>query len=437
MNFSSLLFIFFFFPAFLLVFNLVPKKYKKLVLLVFSIVFYLYSGLFNFIVLIALCLINYFVTNIIDKFRKLKFLYIVLIIVNIITLLIFKYNKSLLFPLGISFYIFNSLSYIIDLKREKIKAEKNIINYLTYVMLFTHVTMGPITRYDSIMDNLNNYTFKADDFFNGFRRFMNGLIKKVLIADNLGLLFGNLLTIQNTSSVLNIYILIVYALELYIDFSSYCDMAIGIGKMIGIKYKENFDYPYLSTSISEFWRRWHISLGEFFKEYVYFPMGGNRVSVAKNIFNLFVVWLLTGIWHGNTINFLLWGIYYWIIIVIEKYLLKKLLDKAPGFIKHIYVILIVLIGYIFFIGVDILPYIKGIFNSTIIDKTAIFFIKENIVLVLIGIILCFRFPNKLREKINSYKVSKILIPIVYIALFILVLSYIISGSFQPFLYNNF
>ncbi len=437
MNFSSLLFIFFFFPAFLLIFNLVPKKFKRLILLVFSIAFYLYSGLFNFIVLISLSLINYIITNIIGKYKKLKFLYVVLIIANILTLLVFKYNKSLLFPLGISFYIFNSLSYIIDLRRGKIKVEKNIINYLTYIMLFTHVTMGPITRYDSIMSDLDNYSFKADDFFLGFRRFMNGLIKKVLIADNLGLLFGNLLTIQNSSSVLNIYILVVYALELYIDFSSYCDMAIGIGKMIGINYKENFDYPYLSTSISEFWRRWHISLGEFFKEYVYFPLGGNRVSVAKNIFNLFVVWLLTGIWHGNTINFLLWGIYYGLIIVIEKYLLKKVLDKAPGFVKHLYVILIVLIGYIFFIGVDILPFVKGIFSNNFIDRTTLFFIKENIMLILIGIVLCFRFPNKLREKIDSYKISKVLIPAFYIVMFILVLSYIISGSFQPFLYNNF
>ena len=386
MNFSSLIFIFFFFPSFLFIYRIIPKKFKKIVLLVFSILFYLYSGLYNFIILVSLSFINYLFTNLISKFKKLHFLYYLLIALNIGTLLVFKYNKSLAFPLGISFYIFNSLSYIIDLKRGKIKTEKNILNYFTYIMLFTHVTMGPITRYDSVKKDLEDLSSTPEDFYDGFRRFLNGLIKKVLISDNLGLLFGTLLTIQNSASVLNIFILLVYALELYIDFSSYCDMAIGIGKMIGIRYKENFDYPYLSTSISEFWRRWHISLGEFFKEYVYFPLGGNRVSTIRCMFNLMVVWLLTGIWHGNTINFLLWGIYYGIIIIIEKYLLKTILEKLPNAVRHIYVLLIVLFGYIFFIGVDIIPFIKGLFNSTLIDRTTIFYIKENIILVIIGII---------------------------------------------------
>ena len=435
MNFSSLIFIFFFLPVFFIAYILVPKKYKYLILLLFSTIFYLYSGIYNFIILVGISTINYIVTVIINKFNKLKFLYYILILLNISTLVVFKYNKSLIFPLGISFYMFNSLSYIIDLKRGKFLAERNILKYFTYIMLFTHITMGPITRYNSI--DLNNLSFSSDNFYDGFRRFLNGLIKKVIIADNLGLLFNNLLSIHNSTSVLNIYILIVYALELYIDFSSYSDMAIGIGKMIGINYKENFNYPYMATSITDFWRRWHISLGEFFKEYVYFPLGGNRVSKFRNIINIFIVWLLTGIWHGNTLNFLLWGTYYGILLIIEKYLLKKVFNKVPNAIKHIYVIISVLFGYIFFIGVDIIPFIKNIFSSNIIDGTTIFFMKENVVLVVVGIILCFKFPSKLKERITKYKVINILIIIMYISLFLLVISYIISGSYHPFLYNSF
>ena len=437
MNFSSLIFIFFFLPVFLLVYRIVPKKYKYIVLFLFSIIFYLYSGLFNFVIIVGISLVNYVVTILINKFNKLKFLYVILIVLNILCLLLFKYDKSLVFPLGISFYIFNSLSYIIDLKRGKISVEKNIIKYLSYVMLFTHVTMGPITRYSSIRDDLNDISFTSKDFYDGFRRFLNGLIKKVIISDNLGLLFNTLLSISNPTSVLNIFILIVYALELYIDFSSYCDMAIGIGKMIGVHYKENFDYPYLSTSISEFWRRWHITLGEFFKEYVYIPLGGNRVSTFRNIINLLVVWFLTGMWHGNTVNFLLWGLYYGIIIVLEKHVFKNILNKLPNIVKHIYVIVIVLFGYIFFTGVEVIPFIKTIFSNNIIDRTTLFYIKENIVLIIVGIILCFRFPNRLKTFINKFKPCKIIIPIIYLILFIIVISYIISGSYQPFLYNKF
>ena len=214
-------------------------------------------------------------------------------------------------------------------------------------------------------------------------------------------------------------------------------MAIGLGKMIGINYKENFDYPYLSRSISEFWRRWHITLGNFFKEYVYIPLGGNRVGIFRNIINLLIVWFLTGMWHGNTVNFLLWGMYYGIIIVLEKHVFKNILDKLPGFVRHIYVVLIVLFGYIFFIGVDIIPFIKTIFSKNIIDTTTIFYMKENILLIIIGIILCFKMPDKLHDKINNNTIINVILPVVYLILFIITISFIVSGSFHPFLYNNF
>ena len=437
MNFSSLIFIFFFLPIFIFIYKIIPKKYRYIILLLFSIIFYLYSGIYNFIIILTVSLINFLTTLLISKYKKLTFLYYLLIILNIITLFIFKYNTSLIFPLGISFYIFNSLSYIIDLKREKIKIEKNIFRYLTYIMLFTHVTMGPLTRYNSFNSDLLNLSSTTNDLYEGFKRFLNGLIKKVLIADNLGLLFNNLLEINNPTSFLNIFILIVFALELYIDFYSYCDMAIGLGKIIGINYKENFDYPYLSTTISEFWRRWHITLGEFFKEYVYIPLGGNRVSIPRCIINLLIVWLLTGMWHGNTLNFIIWGLYYGIIIILEKYLFKNVLIKIPNIIKHIYVIICLLFGYIFFIGVDIIPFIKTLFSTNLINHTTIFYIKENVLLVLIGIILCFKFPNKLKEKIDKSRVATIIVPVIYIILFVITISYIVSGSYHPFLYNKF
>ena len=358
---------------------------------------------------------------------------------NILTLAFFKYNGFIIFPLGISFYIFNSISYIVDVKRKKIQPEINLLYYLTYIMSFTHIMMGPITRYSELKDNLRNLNPKFDDITLGFKRMIFGLIKKVIIADNLGILFNTLMN-NNTSILSHIICLIVFALELYIDFSGYCDMTIGLGKMIGIKYNENFDHPYLVKSISEFWRKWHITLGEFFKEYVYIPLGGNRVSKFRLIINLLIVWILTGIWHGNSLNFLLWGLYYGLIIIIEKLFIQKLLNKLPNFFSHLYVILVILFGYIFFsinnIN-DILLFIKDMFTLNFMDNTILFYLKENVLLILIGIILCFKLPNIIK---NIYKKSitiQLLTNISLIALYILALAYILNGSYTPFLYNAF
>ena len=288
MNFNSLTFLIFFLPIFFIVFYLFPKKYRYIILLIFSIVFYLFSSLTNFIIVISLAFLNYIGTILINKSKKIDLLSYILVGINIITLLFFKYTDNIIFPLGISFYTFNNISYIIDIKRKKIPVEKNILYYLTYIMTFTHITMGPITRYQDIKNNILNLNPKFNDITEGFKRMLFGVIKKVLIADNLGILYSTLIN-NNTSILSHIMCLIIFALELYIDFSSYCDIAIGLGKMIGIDYKENFDHPYLVKSISEFWRKWHITLGEFFKEYVYFPLGGNRVSKFRNIINLLIL----------------------------------------------------------------------------------------------------------------------------------------------------
>ena len=440
MNFSSLLFIFCFLPIFLLTYYVCPKRFKYIVLLIGSVLFYLYSGLFNLIILLILSTVNYILTLIISKKEKLNKLLIVLVVLNLLTLLIFKYNDSFIFPLGISFYIFNNISYVIDVMKKKIIPEKNYLYYLVYSMLFCHVTMGPICRYDVLSDNFKNINYSLEDITSGFKRFLGGLFRKVIFANNLGLLYVTLAELGNQNFFTILFSLIVFALQLYLDFSGYCDMAIGLGKMIGLNYPENFNYPYQALSISDFWRRWHITLSEFFKEYVYFPMGGNRVSKIRNIFNLLVVWFLTGMWHGNTWNFLLWGVYYGVILIIEKYLLKNILLKIPKLIKHIYVLVIVLIGYIFFSMNSleaILSTFKALFTFTSIDGSLVFYLKEHIVLLIVSYLLCFKLLDSIIKKLENSKTFNIIVCISYIVLFVIAVCYILNSSYQPFLYNNF
>ena len=438
MNFTSILFIFCFIPIFFTIYYLIPNKKRYLIILLGSIVFYLSSGLLNFFIILSLSLINFITVKLAKKYNC-NIIYYVLIIINIIVLAFFKY-KSVIFPLGISFYTFNNLSYIIDVKRNKIKEESNLLYYFTYVLLFTHISMGPIVRYKEIKESLINLSPTNDEIVNGFKRFLFGLYKKVLIADNLGILFNNLLNNNNQSFLSVILMLVAFALQLYIDFSSYSDMALGLGKMLGINYRENFDHPYLSTSISQYWRVWHISLGEFFKEYVYFPLGGNKVSTKRNILNLLIVWLLTGIWHGNTFNFLIWGIYYGIIIIIEKYILKKYFKNANAIIKHIYVIIVVLIGYLFFSLKD-LETVKNVvysmFSNSFINNTFIFYLKENIFYLIVGIILCFKPIRSIKEYIDNNAYLTFIVNVCYIILFLIVISHILNNSFTPFLYNAF
>lgn len=440
MNFSSLAFLFFFLPVFLILFFAFPKKHRYIIVLLGSLLFYFYSGLFNFLLISGISLFNYVYLLVIKKIKKHDIFLIILAILNIATLLFFKYNSLFAFPLGISFYTFNNLTYIFDIKKKVTKIETNILYYFTYVFLFCHVTMGPIVKYEDISKQIKNLNPTFDEISNGFKRFLRGLIKKVLVANNLGLLYASLFSHANTSSLLNIFCLIVFGLQLYIDFSSYCDMAIGLGKMLGINYPENFDYPYLAKSVSEFWRRWHMTLTNFFKEYVYIPLKGNRVPLYRCIINILIVWFLTGIWHGNTLNFLLWGLYYGLILIIEKYLISGLLKKMPDFLKHIYVIGIVFFGYVFFSINDfsvMISFIKGLFTAPLINNYVIFYLKENIVLLFISLVLCFKVPSKITNYLNNHSYLYIIECIFYIVLFIVTISYIVSGTYQPFLYNAF
>ena len=334
MIFSSITFICYFLPLLLLTYFVVSKKYKNLVLLIFSLIFYFLGEPKYIIVLLLSCIINYYLSKIIDKNKYRKIFLIIAVIYNVGQLLIFKYtdffieninniinsNISYLYiimPIGISFFTFQALGYIIDVYNKKHKPASKLVNFMTYICLFPQLVAGPIVRYSDIEKELINRESNFDLFSEGIKRFTIGLSKKVLLANVLGEFAKKLITDTLLSSWLRP---ILYTLQIYFDFSGYSDMAIGLGLMFGFRFLENFNYPLIASSITDFWRRWHISLSSWFKDYVYIPLGGNRVSKIKWIRNIFVVWFLTGFWHGASWNFIIWGLYFGIILVIEKFL---------------------------------------------------------------------------------------------------------------------
>lgn len=362
-----------------------------------------------------------------------------MVIINILFLSFFKYTNYFIFPLGISFYTFNNISYILDRKHNKIKNE-SFLDYLCYITLFCNVLMGPITRFNEVTKNIRNLDISFEIGAKGFYRFLTGLFQKVLLANNLSILYNTFNSITNKTFLSCLFVLIIYALYLYFDFLGYTNMALGLGKMCGISLEENFDNLYLANSISSFWRKWHISLSNFFKEYVYFPLGGSKKNKLITIRNLMVVWLLTGIWHGNTINFLLWGLYYGIIIVLEKFVLNNFLEKLPKIFKHLYVIIIVLFGYILFTQNslnDISLFISNMFKGNLYNNEVIFYLRDNLFLIILSLLMILKLPESIKNKISNNKFINIVIIIIYVCLFIITVSFILSGSFKPFLYNSF
>lgn len=434
MSFNSLVFVLIYIPLLFLAIYLCPVKYRCITVLLFNIIFYSYNGIINTILLLIVSLFNYVFGLLINKKKNICLLFI-FVAIDLVYLSFFKYKNNYVLPLGISFYIFNSISYVADIYKNKIEVERNILYYLCYSTLFTHVSMGPIISYKEIKNDIRNINISLDNINVGFKRFLFGLFKKVLIADNLGKLYISLKN-DNTSSLLLIISIIVYGLQLYIDFSSYSDMAIGLGKCLNINYSENFNYPYLATTISDFWRKWHISLSKFFKEYVYIPLGGNRNGLFSNVINILIVWILTGVWHGNTINFIFWGMYYGIILLLEKFVFKNLLNKLPNYIKHVYVVIVLFFGYTLFANVsfvEIKSFYINLFTLPFISNNLVFYLKENIVLIIIAVILCFRLPNKFKNNTTINVVSNI----AYTGLYILSIAYMLSNSFMPFLYSAF
>ena len=463
MLFTSISFLYYFLPIVLIIYFIAPKKYKNLILFIFSLIFYFYGEPKYIFLMILEILIAYIGAILIDKYKSKKILILTLFI-HIILLIIFKYTNflttninnvfntnfkllNIALPIGISFYTFQIISYIVDVYKDKVKVQKSFLKLATYVSLFPQLIAGPIVRYEVIEIELDNRKLSFEDFSIGVRRFTIGLAKKVLIANMLGELCTKFSLVDERSIVLYWIFAISYMLQIYFDFSAYSDMAIGLGRMFGFHFLENFDYPYISKSITEFWRRWHISLGSWFRDYVYIPLGGNRVSKMKHLRNILIVWLLTGIWHGASWNFVIWGLMFGIILIIEKLFLNKYLEKLPNFIRRIYVLFIVMISFIIFNAdtiSDAISNIIGLFGfnkETFINNYTIYYLKSYFIILVIAIIASTPLIKKQLENMKKNKVLNKLInilePIYIVSLLLIVTSYLIDNSYNPFLYFRF
>lgn len=460
MVFSSITFLFYFLPIVLALYYLVPNKFKNLILLISSFIFYFY-GEPKYVLLMAFSIISTYICGIlVDKYRGTKTakLFLILeIIISIGLLIYFKYADfiikninlwlsqkidliNVLLPIGISFYTFQMISYVVDIYRGEVKVQKNILKLATYVSLFPQLIAGPIVRYSTIEKQLENREYSINKFSLGVRRFVIGLGKKVLIANVIGTLVNTFFISEDKSILFYWLYAIGVMLQIYFDFSGYSDMAIGLGKMFGFDFLENFNYPYIATSITDFWRRWHISLSSWFRDYVYIPLGGNRVSKIKWIRNIMVVWILTGLWHGAEWNFIICGIYFGILLIIEKLFLLKKTEKIPKFLKVIYTLFFVMISFIIFNGNEIIENIKGVFgigNISVISKESIYYLKSYFIVILIGIIGATPIMKNIVKKEKIKKFTNILEPIYLFSILLLSTSYIIDGSFNPFLYFRF
>lgn len=467
MLFSSISFIYYFLPIVLMLYFLVPFKFKNFILLVSSLFFYFYGEPIYSILMLVLSLSGYLHGLWIYKSRKSRYAKLPLIcsiIFSIGILFYFKYidflieNINWLFnleitalkialPIGISFYTFQILSYTIDVYNGNAKVQTNFLSFAAYVSLFPQLIAGPIVRYATVEEELSQRKHSFANFAYGVNRFVIGLSKKVLIANTLGELaqiFSNL----NESTILFYWIAsISFMLQIYYDFSGYSDMAIGLGRIFGFHFLENFNYPYISKSISEFWRRWHISLGSWFRDYLYIPMGGNRVGTAKWIRNIIVVWFLTGFWHGANWNFVIWGLYFGIFLVLEKFFINEILNKLPPIICHIYTIFFVTISFVIFNTndmVECINYIKGMFgilNMPFSNVETDYYLSSYGFIIIIASFGATPLTVNAIKKIKCFKrgeyILNILEPFVLIFLLLLSTGFLVDGSFNPFLYFRF
>ena len=465
MLFTSISFLYYFLPVLIIIYFITPKKYKNIILLIASLLFYLYGEPKYVFLMIAEIIIAYIGAILIDKYKnQSKNILITTLFIHIFLLIIFKYTDFIIqtindisnanikllniaLPIGISFYTFQIISYLIDVYNGKVKVQKNIINLATYVSLFPQLVAGPIVRYQTVEKELDDRVHSFNNFAYGIRRFSIGLAKKVLIANALGELCTKAFALNETTIIFHWIFGISYMLQLYFDFSAYSDMAIGLGKIFGFNFPENFNYPYISKSITEFWHRWHISLSTWFKDYVYIPLGGNRDGKYKQIRNILIVWLLTGIWHGANWTFLIWGLLFGIILIIEKIFLNKFMEKLPSFIRRIYVLFIVMILFIIFNSDNMsvaLTNIKGLFGmngEVFINDYTLHYLKSYLPILIIALFGTTPFIKTLIDKLRKNKyinnIINILEPILIVIILFVVTSYLIDNSYNPFLYFRF
>ena len=468
MLFSSIVFLFTFLPAVVILYYLLPVRFRNVILLLASLVFYAWGEpVYLFLMLLSI-LFNYFsgldiARNLQDK-RAAKRSLVFNLIINLAVLGFFKYEGFVLdtlngilpvhisyhalpLPIGISFYTFQILSYIIDVYRGNVKVQTNLPNFALYVTMFPQLIAGPIVQYADVDEQLASREVSRTKFGEGSMYFIRGLAKKVLLANTSGMIFTEVSGLaKGNIAVMTAWLgAFAYMFQIYFDFSGYSDMAIGLGKMFGFEFNMNFNYPYVSKSITEFWRRWHISLSSWFRDYVYIPLGGNRVSKIKHIRNLLIVWFLTGLWHGAAWNFVAWGLYYGVILIIEKYLLSPVLDRLPDVVRHIYSIVLVVIGWVLFFSSSFgqaAYYIRVMFGAGahgFADRESMYLLTSNLILWLILIfgstpLVHFRYEHMLRTKKWN---TTIINSVVYVALFIVCIAYLVTETYNPFLYFRF
>ncbi len=461
MLFSSIPFLFYFLPAVLILYFLVPKCLKNAVLLLFSLVFYAWGEpVYVFLMIATICLF-FFCGIAIGKSKtgKGKKLWLVVsVVVSLSLLAVFKYADFLVgnvnsllgtsipllklaLPIGISFYTFQCLSYTIDVYRGNAQVQKNIVSFGAYVSLFPQLIAGPIVRYVDVARELDNRTHSWENVRLGFRRFLIGLGKKILIANQLGEL-TELFRASGEKSVVFYWVYaIAFALHIYFDFSGYSDMAIGLGRVFGFHFIENFNYPYMSKSIAEFWRRWHMSLGSWFRDYVYIPLGGNRVRRGRWVFNTLVVWMLTGLWHGAAWNFILWGLLYAAFLLLEKFV--PALQKLPDVLRRAYTLLIVLLGFVLFNAADLsqaVSDIGGMFGFggvPFVSAETLYFLRSYGLLFMIALVGATPVVKHWAGKLEGKKTGLVLETVLAVALLLVCTAYLVDGSFNPFLYFRF
>ena len=471
MVFSTVLFLFRFLPITLLLYYAVPYKFKNTVLFACSLVFYSWGEVKFFPIMVVLILINYVSGLLMERFEGhtgLRRVVLVFSIVGSLSMLVFfKYTNFLInslnalaglsiapvaglevLPLGISFYTFQTMSYSIDAYRQDVKTEHNIIDFGAYVVMFPQLIAGPIVKYRDVSNQLHVYAGRItlDRIEQGVSLFVFGLAKKVLLADAIGQLWTDIIGVKgsttaaiglaNASTPLVWLGVIAYSLQLYFDFSGYSMMGIGMGKMLGFDFPDNFNLPYISRSITEFWRRWHMTLSGWFREYVYIPLGGNRKGKARQIFNLFIVWLLTGIWHGANWNFICWGLYYFVLLMIEKLFLLPYLEKGKIW-PHVYTLFLVVVGWAMFVGNEYGVEFGLLFQKLFVWSSGVsplYYLRNYLVVLILSVLCCTEIPKKLWDEMQQVTWTRVL---TVATLFVLSIAYVIGSDSHPFLYFNF
>ncbi|QJD84855.1 MBOAT family O-acyltransferase [Cohnella herbarum] len=462
MVFSNLLFLFLFLPAVLLLYYVSPWRIKNLVLFLTSLVFYAWGEPVYIVIMLISTVTDYVFGLLLSNPKRSaiqrKAIVVFSIAINLALLSYFKYADFLInnvndlfgssipltelaLPIGISFYTFQSMSYIVDIYRGTAKAQRNWIDFATFVALFPQLVAGPIVHYKTVSEQLRKRSVNIEIFAEGVRRFIIGLAKKVLLANNIGLLWNSISSTDTGSlAVLTAWLgIIAFAFQIYFDFSGYSDMAIGLGMMFGFRFNENFNKPYTAQSITDFWRRWHISLSSWFRDYVYIPLGGNRRGLGVQLRNILIVWLLTGIWHGASWNFLLWGLYFGVILILEKWWVLKRLDRMPRWVRHAYAIVLILIGWVLFAFEELpkvgsyLQAMIGLSGRPLWDDVTIYFAYTNAILIIVLIVASL--PRKSASEPGGRN------PMLNLAwcgvLFFLSVAYLVDATFNPFLYFRF